>query len=74
MDARHKLIDIAAFLDRVERAEGDADFRLEAFHVAMKRLDDKGKDRAQDVLMAFSDPTEEPSQLLPERGMWSLAR
>ena len=38
MDARHKLIDIAAFLDRVERAEGDADFRLEAFQVAMKRL------------------------------------
>ena len=26
MDARHKLIDIAAFLDRVDRAEGDAIF------------------------------------------------
>ena len=65
MDARHKLIDIAAFLDRVERAEGDADFRLEAFQVAMKRLDDKGKDRAQDVL-AFS-PTEEPIPVAPER-------
>jgi len=68
MDARHKLIDIAAFLDRVDRAEGDADFRLEAFHVAMKRLDDKGKDRAQDVLMAFSDPTEEPIPVAPGKG------
>jgi len=68
MDARHKLIDIAAFLDRVERAEGDADFRLKAFHNAMKRLDDKGKDRAQDVLMAFSDPTEEPIPVAPGKG------
>ncbi len=68
MDARHKLIDIAAFLDRVERAEGDADFRLEAFRDAMKRLDDKGKDRAHDVLMAFSDPTEEPIAVAPGKG------
>ena len=60
MDARHKLIDVAAFLDRVERAEGDADFRLDAFRDAMKRLGDNGHDRAQDVLMAFSDPTVEP--------------
>tara|TARA_B100001123_G_scaffold218117_1_gene246251 strand:- start:684 stop:959 length:276 start_codon:yes stop_codon:yes gene_type:complete len=60
MDARHKLIDVAAFLDRVERAEGDADFRLDAFKDAMKRLDGGGADRANDVLMAFSDPTEEP--------------
>ena len=36
MDARHKLIDLAAFLDRVERAEGDADFRLAAFREAVK--------------------------------------
>ena len=26
MDARHKLIDLAAFLDRVDRSEGDADW------------------------------------------------
>ena len=71
MDARHKLIDIAAFLDRVDRAEGDADFRLDAFRNAMKRLDDKGKDRAQDVLMAFSDPTEEPISVAHGKGAWS---
>ena len=49
----------------MERAEGDADFRLEAFQVAMKRLDDKGKDRAQDVLMLLT--AKNLSQLLPER-------
>ena len=68
MDARHKLIDVAAFLDRVERAEGDADFRLDAFRDAMKRLGDDGNDRAQDVLMAFSDPTAEPIAEAPGKG------
>ena len=68
MDARHKLIDVAAFLDRVERAEGDADFRLDAFHHAMKRLEDGGNDRANDVLMAFSDPTQEPIEAAPGKG------
>ena len=34
MDARCKLIELAAFLDRVERGDGDADFRLAAFRKA----------------------------------------
>jgi len=68
MDARHKLIDVAAFLDRVERAEGDADFRLDAFKDAMKRLDGRGADRANDVLMAFSDQTQEPIDKAPGKG------
>ena len=68
MNARHKLIDIAAFLDRVERAEGEADFRLDAFRDEMKRLDDNGNDRAKDVLMAFSDPTPEPIATAPGQG------
>ena len=68
MDARHKLIDVAAFLDRVERAEGDADFRLDAFHDAMKRLEDGGNDRANDVLMSFSDPTQDPIEVAPGKG------
>ena len=35
VEARHKLIDIGAFLDRVARAEGQDDFRMEAFHSAL---------------------------------------
>ena len=46
MDARHKLIDLAAFLDRVERAEGDADFRLDAFREALKKLCEDGTEHA----------------------------
>ncbi len=68
MDARHKLIDLAAFLDRVERAEGDADFRLAAFQEAVKKLSDDGTGRAEDVLMVFSDPTEEPIPMAPGKG------
>lgn len=60
LDARHKLIEIAAFLDRVDRAEGVADFRLRAFHEALAELSRAGRDRARRVLMAFSDPTTEP--------------
>ena len=68
MDARHKLIDIAAFLDRVEGAEGDEDFRMTAFRDAIKHLEDGGNDRAKEVLMAFSDPTEEPVATAPGQG------
>jgi len=60
MDARSKLIDLAAFLDRVERAEGEADFRMKGFTDAMKQLDQPGKDRAKRVLLALSDPSTEP--------------
>ena len=68
MDARHKLIDLAAFLDRVERAEGEADFRLEAFREAVKKLEDGGIDRAEAVLMVFSDPSAEPIPIAPGKG------
>ncbi len=60
LDARHKLIEIAAFLDRVERAEGKDDFRLKSFRAALAKLDDKKKNRAKEVLMIFSDLTTKP--------------
>ena len=60
LDARHKLIELAAFLDRVERASGEGDFRLKAFRAALAKLDGKKKNKAKDVLLAFSDPTLKP--------------
>jgi hypothetical protein len=60
VDARARLIDIAAFLDRLERAGGDEDFRAEAFRRALKELEKPGADRARRVLLAFSDPTPDP--------------
>jgi len=60
MDARSKLIDLAAFLDRVERAEGAEDFRMTALRKAMQELANAGANRAERVLLALSDPTTDP--------------
>ncbi len=60
MEARSKLIDLAAFLDRVDRAEGTDDFRIKAFRKALKELDHAKPERAKRVLLSLSDPTLEP--------------
>ena len=60
LDARHKLIEIAAFLDRAERATGKEDFRLKNFRAALTKLDGTKKNRAKNILLAFSDPTTKP--------------
>jgi hypothetical protein len=60
MEARAKLIDIAAFLDRVERSEGEADFRFKAFENALNELSRGNAARAKHVLLSLSDPTTEP--------------
>lgn len=68
MEARAKLIDIAAFLDRVDRSDGEADFRWHAFREALKALEQDNPQRARDVLMALSDPTTEPIAKAPGKG------
>jgi hypothetical protein len=68
MDARCKLIELAAFLDRVDRGTGDADFRLTAFRDAMKHLADGEPRRAEAVLQSLSDPTVEPIAKAPGKG------
>jgi hypothetical protein len=60
LDARHKLIEIAAFLDRMERAGGKDDFRLKSFRAAVGKLNGKRKNKAKEILIAFSDPTTKP--------------
>jgi len=60
MDARSKLIDLAAFLDRLDRADGEADFRLPAFRNALGELQTDRPERAKGVLLALSDPSTEP--------------
>lgn len=60
LDARHKLIEIAAFMDRVERAKGDEDFRMKNFRAALNELAQGRTSRAEKVLLSFSDPTTEP--------------
>lgn len=77
MEARAKLIDIAAFLDRVERSTGEADFRLEAFKQALNQLSSSEPQRAKNVLLALSDPTKEAIPAATTKaacGAWPGAR
>ena len=60
MDARAKLIDLGAFLDRVERAGGEEDFRMIAFRAALAELSKGDTHKARRVLLSLSDPTTEP--------------
>ncbi len=68
LDARHKLIEIAAFLDRVERADGPDDFRIKAFRTAIAELSTNKKHKAKNVLLAFSDMSIEPIAKAPGKG------
>ena len=60
MDARFKLIELAAFLDRVDRSPGEDDFRIRALRQALGELAKKKPQRARQVLLSLSDPTTKP--------------
>ena len=65
MEHRAKLLDIAAFLDRIDRAAPatdpePTDFRVEALTRAAAILTDGRPMRTQRMLELFSDPTESP--------------
>ena len=60
LPARHQLVEVAAFLDRLDRSGETNDFRARAFAEAVKILTAPGGHKARAVLLAFSDPTVEP--------------
>ena len=69
IENRTKLLDIAAFLDRLDRADpacAATDFRVRAFTDALAAL--AGPDRIQRVQMIFSDPRTEPLAVLDRKG------
>ena len=59
---RAKLIEVAAFLDRVERHAVADDFRCEALRAAAALLVDGKPERARRILESLSDPTTQPDQ------------
>jgi hypothetical protein len=74
LEARSKLIDLAAFLDRVEHAPGAADFRLDALKSALEELNRPTPDRAEQVLLRLSDPSKDPIPAATTKaacGAWS---
>jgi hypothetical protein len=68
MDSRSKLIDLAAFLDRVQRAGQDDDCRVKALKEAIFLLSLERPDRAREVLLSFSDPSEKPIEKATMQG------
>lgn len=76
LEHRAKVLDLAAFLDRVERAAPDAagqDFRLAALQESLRILVAPGRDRARRVLEQLSDPTEAPIDAAPQKGACGAA-
>lgn len=68
MDSRSKLIDLAAFLDRVQRAGQQDDFRVQALKDAISLLSLDQPTRAKEVLLSFSDPSTEPIEKATVQG------
>ena len=67
IEHRTKILDIAAFLDRFDRAnarDAEDDFRMLAFRKAIAALaDGTGANRVREVQMLLSDPR---TELLPQ--------
>ena len=64
MEHRAKLLDVAAFLDRIDRSTAGAsepeDFRMAAFREALGVLSTNETNRAGRVLEVFSDHSSDP--------------
>jgi hypothetical protein len=64
IENRSRILDIAAFLDRIDRCEGAetarADFRYQAFQKVIDLLKSADGARAKAIQVALSDPTSEP--------------
>lgn len=70
---RAKLLEVAAFLDRVERHGQADDFRCAALRAAAAVLVDGQPERARRILEKLSDPTTEPARTTDGRaavGAW----
>jgi len=75
IEHRAKMIDIAAFLDRADRAQPDIqadgeqrDYRLRAFDQALAILTDGQGQRTRRILDVLSDPTADPIAKSPGKG------
>ena len=80
IENRTRILEIAAFLDRLDRASdapsSQEDFRLLAFRRALDVLASEEPDKIGHVQLIFSDPTTEPKAKLDSKsaaGAWNAA-
>lgn len=70
IENRTRLLEIAAFLDRLDRAGADGpteDFRIKAFHDALAAASNGAGDRLHRIQILLSDPTTEPLEALDRK-------
>lgn len=75
LPVRAKLLEVAAFLDRVERHGVADDFRCKALRAAAHVLVDGEAERARRILEALSDPSLEPEAVSTGKaafGAWQI--
>jgi hypothetical protein len=61
VEMRHLVVELAAFLDRIDRCPGNGDFRVQALQKAIMVLSEPGTTRAKAVLDSLSDTSTEPT-------------
>jgi hypothetical protein len=55
IEMRHLVVELAAFLDRIDRSPGDEDFRIQSLRRAIHVLTEPHGSRAKEVLDTLSD-------------------
>lgn len=69
LEHRAKVLDIAAFLDRVDRCESNEnDFRMVAIRTCIKELLTNEPGRTERILLLLSDQTSEPIDTAGTKG------
>ncbi len=76
MEHRTKVLDIAAFMDRLDRAEirdAEDDFRYVAFRETLRELSSPEPGRVERVQMILSDRTTEPLAELDRKAAYGAS-
>lgn len=70
IESRNRIIEVAAFLDRIDRADPAVreDFRVRALADAISVLSSSSPTRVRDIQMLMSDPRTEPLATLDRKG------
>jgi hypothetical protein len=70
IENRNRLIEVAAFLDRLDRSDPAVkqDFRVQALSEAITVLASDSPSRVQDIQLLMSDPRTEPLPALDRKG------
>jgi hypothetical protein len=78
IENRTRLLEVAAFLERLDRSadgvDAGADFRMAAFRRAVQVIASDAPDKIDQVQLLFSDPTAEPREKLDTKsasGAWN---